>query len=133
MSTAIARISKRLSSVFKKKEYLETGFSDERYTDPGFLNELIETNNIDYCLVDSRDIQDYKKGHIKTAKNVPYYSIEGNLPSENLFTLMIVYGYTKRSSIKAAEVLYELGYFNVIAFGAYSKWTDYLELYKTEN
>ena len=76
----------------------------ERYTDPGFLNELIETNNIDYCLVDSRDIQDYKKGHIKTAKNVPYYSIEGNLPSENLFTLMIVYGYTKRSSIKAAEV-----------------------------
>ncbi|MGL1890265.1 MAG: rhodanese-like domain-containing protein [Spirochaetaceae bacterium] len=127
MTTVIQKISRRLSSFFYKVEYTETGFSDERYTDPTILRNLIESKEIEYCLVDSRDSQDFDKGHIESSLNVPYYSIEGNLPSENLFTIMIVYGYTKRSSIKAAEVLSELGYFNVIAFGAYSKWVNSLE------
>ncbi len=124
MSTAIAKLSRKITSLFVKLDYSETGYSDDRYTEPRFLNELIKSGSIDYCLVDSRDSQDYEKGHIKSAKNVPYYSIEGNLPSENLFTIMIVYGYTKRSSIKAADVLSDLGYFNVVAFGAYSKWIN---------
>ena len=124
MNTVIQMISRKLLSFLDKKEYLDTGFSDERYTDPNKLKHLIDTKDIDYCLVDSRDIEDYQKGHIESALNVPYYSIEGNLPSENLFTIMIVYGYTKRSSLKAAEVLYEMGYFNVVAFGSYSKWTN---------
>ncbi len=127
MTTVLQKISKKITSFFIKDDYIETGFSDERYTDPENLKKLIEAETIDYCLVDSRDIADFEKGHIKTAKNVPYYSIEGNLPSENLFTIIIVYGYTKRSSLKAAEVLCELGYFNVVAFGSYSKWTNSLE------
>ena len=124
MTTVIQNISRKLSSFFFKGEYLDTGFSDERYTDPKFLKHLIDTKEIDYCLVDSRDMQDFEAGHIESATNVPYYSIEGNLPSENLFTIMIVYGYTKRSSLKAAEVLNEMGYFNVVAFGSYSKWIN---------
>lgn len=127
MTTVIERISKRITSFFIKDEYIDTGFSDERYTDPHYLKHLIDSKEIDYCLVDSRDQQDFKKGHIESAQNVPYYSIEGNLPSENLFTIMIVYGYTKRSSLKAAEVLNELGYFNVVAFGSYSKWKNMFE------
>lgn len=126
MSTAIERISKKITSLFIKTEYFETGFCDEKYSDPKNLLNLIESDNLDYCLVDSRDKRDFEKGHIKTAKNVPYYLIEGNLPSENLFTIIIVYGYSKRSSIKAAEVLNELGYFNVVPFGPYSKWTNFL-------
>ena len=125
MTTVIQTISRKLSSLFFREEYLDTGFSDERYTDPNYLKHLIDTKEIDYCLVDSRDIEDYQAGHIESAKSVPYYSIEGNLPSENLFTIIIVYGYTKRSSLKAAEVLHEMGYFNVVAFGSYSKWVEY--------
>ncbi|OQY39293.1 MAG: hypothetical protein B6229_04130 [Spirochaetaceae bacterium 4572_7] len=124
MTTVVLNLTQKIVSLFSKKEYAEIGFSDERYTEPLFLEELIDGQQIDYCLVDSRDVQDFSKSHIDTATNVPYYSIEDNLPSENLFTIMIVYGYTKRSSIKAAEVLKELGYFNVVAFGAYSKWTN---------
>lgn len=127
MTLVLQRISKKITSFFIKDEYTETGYSDERYTDPRFLNELIESQSLEYCLVDSRDECDFDRGHIESSINVPYYSIEGNLPSENLFTIMIVYGYTKRSSLKAAEVLNELGYFNVVAFGAYSKWTDIFE------
>ncbi len=126
MTNTISRISERIVSLFFKDEYVETGYTDERYTDPQFLKRLIETQDTEYCLVDSRDVKDFEKSHIETARNVPYYSIEGNLPSENLFTIMIVYGYTKRSSLKAAEVLSELGYFNVVAFGAYSKWKNSL-------
>ncbi|MBN2617930.1 MAG: rhodanese-like domain-containing protein [Spirochaetales bacterium] len=124
MTATIRRISRKLTSFFNKDEYYETGYTDERFQDPVYLKNFIESGAIDYCLVDSRDTQDFAKGHILTAKSVPYYSIEGNLPSENLFTIIIVYGYTKRSSIKAAEVLSELGYFNVVAFGSYSKWTE---------
>lgn len=127
MINTIHNLSRKVVSILKKEEFTETGFSDDRYTDPDFLKDLIETQFIDYCLVDSRDVKDYEKEHIETAINVPYYSIEGNLPSENLFTIMIVYGYTKRSSIKAAEVLNELGYFNVVAFGAYSKWVKHFK------
>lgn len=124
MTATIRKISRKFSSLFHKDEYIETGFSDNRFADPEFLKRVIESGNIDYCLVDSRDREDFDKGHIDTAHSVPYYSIEGNLPSESLFTIIIVYGYSKRSSLKAAEVLYELGYFNVVAFGAYSKWTN---------
>lgn len=124
MPTDLRTISKKISSLFIRQEYVETGYSDHRYSDPDFLKQLIESGDIDYCLVDSRDRNDFDKGHIETAISVPYYSVEGNLPSENLFTIIIVYGYTKRSSIKAAELLSELGYFNVVVFGAYSKWTD---------
>ena len=127
MTTTLYNFTQKIVSFFSKEEYSETGFSDERYTDPYILKKLIDNQNIDYCLVDSRDVGDYERGHIESAKSVPYYSIEGNLPSENLFTIMIVYGYTKRSSIKAAEVLRELGYFNVVAFGAYSKWVEYFK------
>ncbi len=127
MNNTITAISNKLKRLFKPVEYTETGYSDERYTDPEYLKELIKTKTIDYCLVDSRDKVDYANGHIESAFNVPYYSIDGNLPSENLFTIIIVYGYTKRSSLKAAELLSELGYFNVVAFGSYSKWTEFMK------
>lgn len=126
MNSGLLTISKKIKHIFKKDEYIPTGFSDSRYSDPKVLKGLIEAGELDYCLVDSRDSIDFEKGHIQSAINVPYYSIEGNLPSENLFTIIIVYGYTKRSSIKAAELLSELGYFNVIPFGSYSKWTEFL-------
>ncbi len=122
MITTFKILTRKVKSLVRKDEYIETGFSDERYTDPHFLKQLIDTGEIEYCLVDSRDINDFNQGHIESAVNVPYYSINGNLPSENLFIIIIVYGYTKRSSLKAAEVLSELGYCNVVAFGAYSKW-----------
>lgn len=77
--------------------------------------------------MDTRDEKDYLKGHIPTAVNVPFKRIKTQFPTEMLFATVVVYGYSDRESHKAARILNDSGYFNVVSYGSYQKWTKSFE------
>ncbi len=86
------------------------------------LQKLISQDQFEYYLIDVRSENEYRKGHIPTAVNVPYGSLNTYLPSDNLFSNMIVYGRSPLQSARAAAVLENSGYFNVTNFGPFFSW-----------
>ena len=86
------------------------------------LQQLIEQDQYEYYLIDVRSEGEFKKGHIPTAINVPFGRLSSFLPTDILFTSMIVYGRSPGQSARAAEILSDAGYFNVTSFGPFFKW-----------
>ncbi|OQY32387.1 MAG: hypothetical protein B6241_11190 [Spirochaetaceae bacterium 4572_59] len=86
------------------------------------LMKLIEQDQYEYYLLDVRSENEYRKGHIPTAINVPYGRLSAYLPSENLFSNMVVYGRSPLQSSRASSILSDSGYFNVTNFGPFFKW-----------
>lgn len=86
------------------------------------LQKLINQDQYEYFLIDVRSESEYRKGHIPTAINVPYGQLGSFLPTDKLFTNMIVYGRSPLQSSRAASILEEAGYFNVTSFGPIFKW-----------
>jgi len=86
------------------------------------LLKLINQDQYEYFLIDVRSEAEFQKGHIPTAVNVPYGQLGSYLPSDNLFTNMIVYGRSPNQSSRAAAILSDAGYFNVTNFGPLFKW-----------
>jgi rhodanese-related sulfurtransferase len=86
------------------------------------LQVLINQDQYEYFLIDVRSEAEYKKGHIPTAINVPYGHLGSFLPTDNLFTNMVVYGRSPLQSSRAAAILSDSGYFNVTSFGPVFKW-----------
>ena len=86
------------------------------------LKELINQDQYEYYLVDVRSENEYRKGHIPTAVNVPYGHLSSYLPSDNLFSNMVVYGRSPLQSSRAASILEDSGYFNVTSFGPFFRW-----------
>ena len=86
------------------------------------LNKLITQDQFEYYLIDVRSENEYRKGHIPTAINVPYGNLNTYLPSDNLFSNMIVYGRSPLQSSRAAGILENSGYFNVTNFGPFFSW-----------
>jgi len=86
------------------------------------LLQLINQDQYEYYLIDVRSEAEYLKGHIPTAINVPYGQLSSFLPTDNLFTNMIVYGRSPNQSFRAATILSDTGYFNVTNFGPLFKW-----------
>jgi len=86
------------------------------------LQKLISQEQYEYYLIDVRSEAEYRKGHIPTAINVPYGQLGTFLPTDKLFTNMVVYGRSPLQSSRAAAVLSDAGYFNVTSFGPIFKW-----------
>ncbi|MDC7242003.1 MAG: rhodanese-like domain-containing protein [Spirochaetales bacterium] len=86
------------------------------------LQKLINQDQYEYYLIDVRSEAEFRKGHIPTAVNVPYGQLGSFLPTDKLFTNMVVYGRSPLQSNRAATVLSEAGYFNVTSFGPIFKW-----------
>ncbi len=86
------------------------------------LQKLINQDQYEYYLIDVRSEAEFRKGHIPTAVNVPYGQLGSFLPTDKLFTNMVVYGRSPLQSNRAAAVLSEAGYFNVTSFGPIFKW-----------
>jgi phage shock protein E len=65
---------------------------------------------------------EYEAGHIPTAVNIPVDLIGAQPPVEQKDALIIVYCRAGNRSAAAVKVLVDLGYTNVVDFGAVSKW-----------
>lgn len=102
--------------------------AEQGYDDPVGLAKLIREGKPEHVLVDVRTPAEYEAGHIPTAINVPVDVIGSKPPAVQKDTLIVVYCRSGNRSATARKILVDLGYTNVVDFGAVSKWTDALVL-----
>ena len=96
--------------------------AEKGYDDPARLARLVREGKPAYVLVDVRTPAEYESGHIPTAVNVPVDVIGTRPPTEDKGALIIVYCRSGNRSATARQILIDLGYTNVVDFGAVSKW-----------
>lgn len=96
---------------------VEAGFDD-----PARLARLIVERRPAYLLIDVRTPEEYVAGHIPTAINVPVDQIAKRPPTGEKDVLIIVYCRSGSRSAMARKTLRDLGYTNVVDFGAVSRW-----------
>ncbi len=75
----------------------------------------IMNNNTDFILIDVRSKQEYLEGHLISAINIPLYDIEKNIFNvvEDKNKIIIVYCSSGSRSLRAKEILKQLGFKNV--------------------
>ncbi len=77
-----------------------------------------------YLILDVRTIEEYEKGHIPGAINLPNEIIGGeeipSLPDKG--QLILVYCRSGNRSKQAARKLASLGYTNIVEFGGINEW-----------
>jgi rhodanese-related sulfurtransferase len=96
--------------------------SEKSYDDPGQLAKLIREGKSAHFLVDVRTAVEYEAGHIPTAVNIPVDIIGMRPPTEQKDALIIVYCRSGNRSATARKILMDLGYTNLVDFGAVSRW-----------
>lgn len=104
-------------SAASAKPAVEAGFDD-----PARLARLVVERRPDYLLIDVRTPEEYAAGHIPTAINVPVDQIGNRPPTGEKDVLIIVYCRSGNRSATARKILQDLGYTNVVDFGAVSRW-----------
>lgn len=102
--------------------------AEKGYDDPAGLAKLIREGKPAHVLVDVRTPAEYEAGHIPTAINIPVDVIGSKPPAVQKDTLIVVYCRSGNRSATARKILVDLGYTNLVDFGAVSKWTDALIL-----
>jgi phage shock protein E len=103
------------------------GQSGMDYTQPDALEKLVAgRGNPPYILVDVRTPEEYEFGHIPTAINIPVSEIGNRPPTQDRKALIVVYCRSGSRSATAARILRDLGYGNVVDFGAVSRWEKLL-------
>ncbi len=95
---------------------------EKGYDDPARLAKLIRDGKPAYFLVDVRTPAEYESGHIPTAVNIPVDVIGTKPPTEKKDALIIVYCRSGNRSAAARKTLVDLGYTNVVDFGAVTRW-----------
>jgi len=90
------------------------------------LTALIASKTEKAILIDVRAPEEFKSGAIPTAINIPYDTIEKNLPTQDRAAKIVVYCRSGNRSSIAKATLEKLGFTNVINFGAVSKWRGQL-------
>ena len=96
--------------------------AEKGYDNPEGLAMLIREGKPAHVLVDVRTPAEYEAGHIPTAVNVPVDVIGTQPPAVAKDTLIVVYCRSGNRSATARQILVDLGYTNVVDFGAVSKW-----------
>ncbi len=77
-----------------------------------------------YCILDVRSKEEYDRGHVQGALNLPQEEIvaqaEELIPDKS--TMVYVYGSDSESSCAAAQKLSDMGYISITETGSYSQW-----------
>jgi rhodanese-related sulfurtransferase len=92
------------------------------------LAEIIASQDPDTYLFDVRTEAEYNAGAIPSAINIPFDVIADQLPTEDRSDRIIVYCRSGNRSGIAAGTLQELGFTNVLDFGAVGNWNGELEV-----
>ncbi len=100
--------------------------AEKGYDDPGRLLQLIREARPAHVLVDVRTPAEYESGHIPTAVNIPVDVIGAKPPSGPKDALIVVYCRSGNRSATARQILMDLGYTNIVDFGAVSRWEEAL-------
>jgi len=100
--------------------------AEKGYDDPAGLLQLIREGEPAHFLVDVRTPAEYESGHIPTAVNVPLAVIGAKPPVAEKDALIIVYCRSGNRSATARQILMDLGYTNIVDFGAVSRWEEAL-------
>ena len=77
-------------------------------------------------ILDVRTYMEYKSGHIKHAKNIPYDEINETTINLDKSETIIVYCRSGSRSSKAAETLENMGYKHVYDVGSIDNWKQSL-------
>ena len=97
--------------------------ADEKgFDDPARLARLVREGKPASLLIDVRTPAEYEGGHIPTAINVPVDVIGNRPPTADKAALIIVYCRSGNRSAAARKTLVDLGYTNVVDFGAVTRW-----------
>ena len=96
--------------------------TEKHFSDPNTLSRLITEKSQPYILVDVRTPPEYSSGHIPTAVNIPVSIIASKHPTEDRSALIIVYCASGRRSAAAKSILNNLGFTQVVDYGAISRW-----------
>jgi rhodanese-related sulfurtransferase len=96
------------------------------------LHYLIGQKQFDYTIIDIRGGNEFVRGHIPNALNIPYQQCLGYMPTENMFEKIFVYGRNRRSARRAALSLSSTGYFSVKYFGPFRCWKGPVEITSAE-
>ncbi len=76
-------------------------------------------------ILDVREDNEYKKGHLKNSINIPFDELEERFIKEvtdNKNKIIIVYCQSGNRSMIAAEILSSLGFNNIYTFGSIDDW-----------
>jgi phage shock protein E len=92
------------------------------------LAEIIASGDPNTYLVDVRTEAEYNAGAIPSAINIPFDVIADDLPTEVRSDLIIVYCRSGNRSGIATDTLEDLGFTNVLDFGAVGNWKGELEV-----
>ncbi|MBF0713664.1 rhodanese-like domain-containing protein [Gemella sp. GH3] len=94
--------------------------------------QKIQDTNFDtenYILVDTRSNEDYKKGHLKYALNIPFKEFKNNVSKLEQYKdkKIIFYCHKKTMSIDAAKMLVDAGFDkeNLVIAPGVKEYTDY--------
>ena len=117
MMTQLTRDLSRAQSYFEDKLAFTTG--------PVELNQMIQSGEHDFNVIDVREAEDYAKGHIPTAINLPrdqWSSLQG-LSKEKL---NIIYCYTHVCHLgaKACALFAKQGYPVMELEGGFEQWKE---------
>jgi rhodanese-related sulfurtransferase len=93
-----------------------------RYADPAALKELVEEGEREFIVVDVRTPAEYRSGHIPGAVNIDYREIGQRPPEVDKDTLVVTYCRSGARASHAQATLEQLGFENVVNFGAASSW-----------
>jgi rhodanese-related sulfurtransferase len=96
------------------------------------LSYLIGQDQFEYTLIDVGSPEDFARGHIPSARNVPYQECTGFFPTENMFEKIYVYGRNRRKARIVAKMLDTTGYFSVTLYGTFRSWRGPVEKNETE-
>jgi|GEM_PF-1417656 len=91
------------------------------------LLELIGQDQYAYVILDVRTEEEFRRGRIPSAMNIPFDAARERFPSENMFERIYVYGPNRRRAGSVARFLYRNGYFNVTNYGGFRGWKGPVE------
>ena len=122
LATALIIIT--MASACSKENGIGTSSDKSFMTISSEEAKRIMENEENYIILDVRTEEEYKKGHIPEAINIPNEEI--TLETTNNLTdkdqLILVYCRSGNRSKEASKKLVELGYTNVYDFGGINDW-----------
>ena len=85
-------------------------------------------NTRDAILLDVRDEEEYRSGHVPGSKNIPVYQLDKAIACINKkSTPIFVYCQSGSRSYQAVDILRRMGYRNVKSLGAITSYAGRLE------
>jgi len=108
--------SRLIAKLHRQKEQNNRPANDIIGTDK--LLEFIRGAHSDYVLIDAREENEYKKGHIPTAISIPFSQFESNkdrLPKDKN-TVLIFYCSHETCGTQSAQAARQMGYRNAISY-----------------